>query len=355
MKQNATVLDRRECVRALAGAFLLSRSVPGASFGKDHRPPFETRGVVLVPEDLTLKDWPERAQRAGLTTIGLHYGSSPQAVARAVQSDDGQRFLESCRRLGLQIEYELHAMKELLPRDLFPKDPTLFRMNDIKERTPDTNLCVHSKRALDVVAEHAVALTKSLRPTTGRYFLWGDDGQPWCRCEKCRELSDSDQALVLENHLWKVLCDQDEKARLAHLAYSNTLEVPKQVKPADGVFLEYAPINRRYDIPYSRQAGATQSDALHMLDLNLQVFRPETAQVLEYWLDVSRFSVWKRPAVKLPWNKDVFVADLDAYGSRGIRHITTFAAWIDADYLKRFGEPTCIGEYGAGLSGSKKE
>jgi hypothetical protein len=48
----------------------------------DQRRSFETRGVVLVPEDLTLKDWPERAQRAGLTTTALHLGSSPWAVAR---------------------------------------------------------------------------------------------------------------------------------------------------------------------------------------------------------------------------------------------------------------------------------
>jgi hypothetical protein len=246
-------------------------------------------------------------------------------------------------------------MKELLPRDLFPKDPTLFRANDKKERTPDANLCVHSERALDIVGEHAVALAKSLRPMTGRYFLWGDDGQPWCRCDKCRELSDSDQALVLENHLWKVLRDQDEKAQLAHLAYSHTLAAPKQIRPAQGVFLEYAPINRRYDIPYSLQMEPTQPDGLHMLDANLQVFCPETAQVLEYWLDVSRFSKWTQPTVKLPWNREVFVADLEAYGSRGIRHITTFAAWVDADYLTRFGEPNFIGEYGAGLSGPKKE
>ena len=92
-----------------------------------------------------------------------------------------------------------------------------------------------------------------------------------------------------------------------------------------------------------------------MLDANLEVFRAETAQVLEYWLDVSRFSQWRRPTVKLPWNREVFGADLDTYGSRGIRHITTFTAWVDADYVKRFGEPNFIGEYGAGLSGPKKE
>ena len=33
---------------------------------------FATRGVVLVPSDLSLADWPERAKEAGLTTIALH-------------------------------------------------------------------------------------------------------------------------------------------------------------------------------------------------------------------------------------------------------------------------------------------
>jgi hypothetical protein len=40
------------------------------------------------------------------------------------------------------------------------------------------------------------------------------------------------------------------------------------------------------------------------------VFPAGTAQVLEYWLDVSRFSQWKRPAVRLPWRRDVLEADL---------------------------------------------
>ena len=319
------------------------------------RAAFKTRGVVLVPEDLTLEDWPERAQRAGLTTVALHHQNSPKAVANLIQSDQGQQFLEACRRLRLEVEYELHAMKELLPRDLFAKDPSLFRMNEKGERRPDANLCVHSRRALEIVGERATALEKVLRPTTSRYFFWGDDGQPWCRCPKCRELSDSDQALLLENHLYKVLREQDDKALLAHLAYSRTLTPPKQVKPEKGVFLEYAPISRRYDIPYSQQTDRTQVNGLHALDANLKVFHYETAQILEYWLDVSRFSEWKKPAVKLPWNKEVFIEDLDTYYSRGIRHVTTFAVWIDTDYLKRYGEATFIAEYGAGLSGSARE
>ena len=116
-----------------------SSTRPGTSpamAGADGPPVFLTRGVVLVPEDLTLADWPERARQAGLTTIGIHHQNSPQAVIDWIKADAGQRFLGTCSRLGLEVEYELHAMKELLPRSLFDKDKDLFRMDETGGGTP---------------------------------------------------------------------------------------------------------------------------------------------------------------------------------------------------------------------------
>jgi hypothetical protein len=39
------------------------------------------------------------------------------------------------------------------------------------------------------------------------------------------------------------------------------------------------------------------------------------------------------------------------YASRGIRNITSFAVFVDADYVRRFGEPTFVREYGQDLRG----
>jgi hypothetical protein len=306
--------------------------------------------VVLVPEDLTLADWPERAKAAGLTTIGIHHQNSPQAVIDWTKSDAGQRVFTACGKLGLEVEFELHAMKELLPRSLFAKDPALFRLDEKGDRNPDANCCAHSRGALEVIAENAVSIARTLRPTTGRYFFWGDDGKPWCSCPECKGLIPSEQALLVENRIVHALRGIDPRATLAHLAYTNTLSPPKLVKPERGIFLEYAPIKRRYDIPYKQQTAPGQPDALSALDANLEVFPADTAQVLEYWLDVSRFSGWRRPAVKLPWRPDVLEADLATYGSRGIRHMTSFAVYVDAEYRRRYGEPEFIAEYGAILS-----
>jgi hypothetical protein len=334
----------RRCFLQLAAAGVATTVLGAAS---PARRAFETRGVVLIPEDFTLQDWPERARDVGLTTLALHHGRSVGEVLKFVNSDAGQDALNRGRKLGLAIEFELHAMSDLLPRSMFKQDKSLFRMNERGERVSDFNLCIHSQPALDVVAENALVFAHKLRPTTDRYFYWGDDGRPWCRCAKCRELSDSEQSLLLGNALIKALRRQTPQAQLAHLAYANTLQPPRQVKPAAGIFLEYAPIQRRYDTPYAAQKDGL--DGLANLDANLQVFPSDTAQVLEYWLDVSRFSGWKRPAQKLPWNREVFLADLAAYGGRGIRHVTSFACYIDAAYVKLHGEPRGLVEYGAGL------
>jgi hypothetical protein len=238
-------------------------------------------------------------------------------------------------------------MAALLPRALFDSWPELFRMNEAGQRTSDHNLCVSHPDALAIVAENAVALCRDLRPDTGRYFLWGDDGRAWCRCQRCRELSESEQALVVEHILLDALRADDPRATVAHLAYLGTLAPPKQLTPRNGIFLEFAPIQRTYDRPFADQFG---NDSLATLEANLAVFGTAGAQVLEYWLDVSRFSKWQKPAIALPWNPVVCAADVAAYRARGIRRLTSFACFIDADYAERVGEPP-LAEYGAALAG----
>ncbi|MFH1739417.1 MAG: DUF4838 domain-containing protein [bacterium] len=334
------IASRRFFLQTLASGAMLGFAAPCRPANSDREMPyFKTRGVVLIPDDLTLEDWPARAKQANLTTIALHNHQSIQTVTDLIQSEKGAKFLSQCRELKLEVEYELHAVKDLLPRDLFDKNPALFRMNETGERVPDFNLCVSNEQAIDVVCEKAVAVSEILRPTTGRYFFWGDDAKPWCRCSKCRELSETDQALVLENRILNALRRIDPNAQLAHLCYANTLSPPAAVQPAAGIFLEFAPIERHFDIPFDTPHDAQQKRHLELLDVNLEIFGSETAQALEYWLDVSKFTGYKKPAKKLPFHHDCFRADLDTYGSRGIRHITTFAAYIDAEYVANHGDP----------------
>jgi hypothetical protein len=349
-------VTRRGFLR-LAAASTVGWSGPAPTLGAGpeaagEEPYFQTRGVVVVVRDLETLDWPALAKRCGLTTIGTHI--TPREIAAFVQTEKGQRFLRDCRRHGIQVEHELHAMHDLLPRERFDTDPTLFPMDEKGNRVRGYNLCVHSKAALEIVAENAARYTRLLPSTTGRYFYWPDDAQPMCRCPNCRGLSDSDQALILNNRLLAAIRQVDARATLAHLAYARTLPPPSRVKPVKGVFLEFAPIERVYDRPFAdRQEkgrqGRTHGELLDFLDANLAVFGSAAAQTLEYWLDASRFSGWRRDrVVKIPWNRAVYLQDVDLYAKRGIRHVTNFAAWVDGDYVKRFGTPP-VDEYADGL------
>jgi hypothetical protein len=320
-----------------------------AAAGASAEPYFLTRGVVLVPNDLKGLDWPALAQQAGLTTLAMHGAAGPR------------EFPDTCRQHGLQVEYELHAASGLLPRSLFASDPSLFRMDEKGRRTPQGNLCVHSEKALQTVCENTLKWAKVMRPTTGRYFFWTDDGQVMCRCEQCREFSDSDQAVLLENRMLTALRQEHPRATLAHLAYMRTLPAPTKVKPLPGVFLEFAPYSRQYDRPLAQrdvpgikpgpdQAALGHGQLLDLLDANLEAFGRTGAQVLEYWLDLSRFVRLRpdRSLIQLPWHQDVFESDLKTYAQRGIRHVTSFGVRLDGNYVKQFGMPPILA-YGAAL------
>jgi len=314
---------------------------------------FLTRGVILDVNDLSTVDWPKKAKEAGLTTLATHI--TPSQVEEFIQSERGQKFLEECKAHGIEVEHELHALGDLLPRGLFAEDSTMFRMNEHGKRVADYNLCVHSDKAIQTVCQNAVRYSKILKSTTGRYFYWIDDGRPMCRCPKCSEYSDSEQALILENAMVKALREQvDPNAMLAHLAYVTTLEAPRKVKPEEGIFLEFAPIYRRWDkslldtatTGWNKGQTITHGQHLKYLDDNLKVFPAETAQVLEYWLDVSLQSGWKKPAKALDWHPQVMQEDLDIYSQRGIRHVTSFAVYIDDEYIRNHGDITFVNEYG---------
>jgi len=347
-------LSRRHFLRdSLHFAASVASCLNIPAFAQDRRegrePFFKTRGVVLTTPDLSTLDWPQRAAKAGLTTIATHV--TPGEVSKFIQSDKGREFLAQCTEAGIAVEHELHAMSDLLPRELFEKEPSMFPMNEKGERCPDFNCCVHSSKAIDIICRNAVKYADILKSTTSRYFYWIDDGKPMCKCSRCRVYSDSEQALILENEMLKALRKIDKRATLAHLAYAETLEPPVQVKPMSGVFLEFAPIGRTWSEPIThREAKEGQHGRyLDLLDANLEVFGKENAQVLEYWLDVSLSSSWNRNAKKkLPWRRDVFLQDVAAYAKRGIRHVTSFAVYIDADYVRQYGQPP-LDEYGKGL------
>ena len=313
---------------------------------------FPMRGIVLSVEDLETADWPRIAHENGINTLGTHI--TPDQVLRFWQSEKGRQFQADCQRYGILVEHELHAMSALLPRECFDMDSTMFRMDENGRRTADFNCCASSPRALDTIASRALYYARRLNATNHRYYFWLDDGAPVCHCPQCADLSASEQALLIENRMLEAIRTYDPKAMLAHLAYYSSLQAPRKVKPREGIFLEFAPFQRRLDLPITDSVGEVRvignnAKNLEYLRDNLEVFPAETAVILDYWLDVSMASGWKKPAVELPWNGDVCRADIATYASMGIRHITTFAVYMDSAYFNAYPDPVYLKEYGDAL------
>ena len=325
---------------------------------KEETPFFQMRGVVLAWDDIihpeTL-DWMKMMKETGMNTIsicGKDYLSEEYAQMK-------QKWIDA----GFDFEYEEHAMSFLLPRDLFATHPEYFRMDENGERKPDGNGCPSCQEGLQVMMGNVEAFAKTHMPTNHRYYTWLFDGGDICHCPQCKDYSASDQGLIFENHIIKALRAFDPKAQLAHLAYHTTTPAPTKVKPEEGIFLEFAPFYRSWSEPLSKRDairpglpfGWTHGDYMDMLKANIEVFGAENAQVLEYWMDVSLVSDWKKPQKQLTFHNDVFQDDLKTYASLGIRNITCYGVYIDDYYTKTFGEPTFVYDYGRGLRDFRAE
>ena len=311
-------------------------------------PKEELRGVVVYPDDITslgLEEWERRIDLGGINLIGLHAATSNDPIDTLeafICSDAGKAFLDLCARKGVGVEYELHALETLLPRSLFGAHPEWFRADEHGERVADYNLCFSSEEAVEAIRPQLERLLQWMKPTTHRYFLWPDDKEyKYCYCEQCRQRSPSEQTLLFENRLLALLREYDPQATLAHLAYHQTLVPPRRVRPAEGIFLEYAPILRDY-------AVALPPAQLQALRGNLQAFPPATQHILEYWLDESMNSRWKKDALQpLAFDPARCARDVALYRSLGAASITNFATWLNADYIARYGSTDPLfGGYG---------
>ena len=311
---------------------------PNVLFKVRMTPMKETRGVVVYPGDITslgLDAWEKRINEGGLDLIALHAATVNDPIDSLeafVLSPVGQGFLDLCRRKGVDVEYELHAIEYLLPRTLFAEHPEYFREDAEGNRTPEYNMCFGCAEAIEAMRPQVEHLMGWMKPTTHRYYLWQDDKKDrFCRCSACRDLSPSEQILKYENALLDMLREYDPQATLAHLAYHQTMEAPLAVRAREGIFLEYAPIGRDYSQPLP-------ADQLRVLMDNLTAFPCHSQHILEYWLDESMYSHWHRDSlVALPFESSQCHRDLALYRSLGAADMTCFATWLNADYQNQYG------------------
>ncbi len=314
-------------------------------------------GLLIHPEEIS-RCWNERLASTNVELLGIHPAGGATAhhsLAEAIETlknPEKQSLLAALRQRGIQIEYEMHAMSWLLPRALFQTHPAWFRLNERGERTNDMNCCPSNKDALDFVSQRAALLAKAFPCSSGRYHFWHDDGARMkCHCPECASLTSSDEALLICNAILKGLRTFDPQATQSYLAYFSTLPAPRKIEPESGIFLEYAPMDREFDKPLADAGSPKNRQQLAYLDDLFACFGRSNAQVLDYWLDNSCFSGWKKPPKKLELNETVLCADAALYRERGFAFITSFACFLGEDYERLHGKTTAVAAFDAAIQG----
>ena len=131
----------------------------------------------------------------------------------------------------------------------------------------------------------------------------------------------------------------DPLATHCYLAYQATREVPQKVAPLEGIFLEYAPFDRDFHRPLADETCEKNVIESKPLAGLLDRFGRSGAKVLEYWLDNSLFSRWKKPPVAFVNDVPVMQADLAFYEKLGFEDATVFACYLGEDYEALHGAP----------------
>ena len=302
------------------------------------------RGILVHPEDLTER-WIDRMAEAGLNDLGLHpvggknAAETMEEAVRTFNLPKMKKLRSYARSKGITVEYEGHAMSWLIPRSLFSSVPEWFRMDGNGKRTPDYNFCPSNPEAMEYLKERSALLARLLATGSDRYYFWADDVRDGaCRCEKCRSLSTSDQQLLMVNAMMQGIKRFKPEAKLCYLAYFDTVEVPANVLPEKGVFLEFAPFRRNLHRPINDDSCEENKNEIRSLPQLLEFFGKREARVLEYWTDNSLMSNWTKPPKQFTLDGEVMKQDVTYYKSLGFEDITAFGCYLGEDYDALYGE-----------------
>ncbi|MBO4355493.1 MAG: DUF4838 domain-containing protein [Clostridia bacterium] len=301
-------------------------------------------GLLIHPDELD-DEWIRIAKEKRLGVLSLHprgglrAAESMGALLNFVRTGEFLNLKSKLEDCGIAMEYEMHSARWLLPKELFTSHPEYFRMNEKGERTPDLNFCVSNTDALEIASQRMLFAAKTLCPSTHRYYFWMDDARnSKCHCPLCRDLSASDQQMIVLNYCISRLREYDERASLAYLAYFSTID-PPSVRPSDGIFLEYAPFDRdRYHTIFDPECEKNVRESSH-IDSLLDFFGRKDSKVLEYWLDNSMYSGWQKPPKEFTLCESVMKEDVAFYCEKGFEFITSFACFLGKDYRDLYGAP----------------
>jgi len=215
------------------------------------------------------EDWIIWAARNRLNSLFVHVSTRRDPVGAAPEGlwrERRARAIALARERGMTIEHGGHLLPELLLANEI-RALGEGRMSDVARRTLEQH-----------VREH---------PEADVLHVWGADLPPGVRGREA-----SDAALRTANAVAAIAEDARPGTQVAFLAYHDTEEVPRDVRPRANVCLVFAPRERCYEHALGDPACARNARYRDLLLAHVQHFRAAgapPARVFEYWFDAILF------------------------------------------------------------------
>jgi hypothetical protein len=218
------------------------------------------------------ESWIVWAARNRLNTLFVHVSTQREPVGAAPEAEWRERrgrALELARERGMTIEHGGH----LLPERLAAEDLRALAAGEAP-----------SEGVREILAEHVRA-----HPEADVLHLWGADlpTGPSGGDEA------SEAALRTANTVAEVAEAERPGVQVAYLAYHDTEDVPRAVRPRSNVCLLFAPRERCYEHSLADRDCRTNRRHRDLLRAQIEHFGAAGApppRVFEYWFDAILFS-----------------------------------------------------------------
>jgi Domain of unknown function (DUF4838) len=224
---------------------------------------------------------------------------------------------------GIGAEYGGHVLQLLMPREQFASHPEYFPRGADGNRMARGNLCVSNPDAVRMVCEGALKYVREY-PENELLHIWGADvwDGAWCSCAQCKKLSPQLQYMKIVNAVAAAEESSHGGPPVAYLAYHDTIDPDRKLRPLPNVWFEWAPRERCYVHAIDDRACSINPRYFESLKRYLEIFDGR-GHVFEYYADAILFGGL---GVATP---TVIGRDLRAYQALGIDSISnlTFGAY----------------------------
>jgi hypothetical protein len=288
-------------------------------------PAISERILVYYPYHYDqVESWIDFAGKARLNRICFHYGWPTLDWFTALRG----RLMPGLKKRGITIEVGGHLLSLFLPRTLFKSKPDWFRMNEKGQRVPDWNFNPFHAEAVDHVAS-GVARYFAQMPEATMFHAWADDidGGGWSHEPGKEQYTPADQSLIVSNAIVNALRQRKPNAEFPYLAYHDTLQAPRKVKPVPGIVYFCGLRERCYAHALDDPDCGLNRKYREAFESGLPVFGGGKTEVIEYYTDQVLFQSMVNPPIP-----GVIGGDARYYAKLGVARVGSLmvntAEWV---------------------------